>query len=85
MTLNGTTYKKNQVLICDVIEDEPQFSQILNVYKTPTKTIFVMRDLINVSYRQQNHSYEVAPLSSINVRTHDEFIDYHPIDICLLS
>lgn len=81
VTLNGTTYKKSQVLLHDVLEDEPQFSEILQIYEAPTKTIFIMRDLITVSFSQHYHAYTVSPTTNITVRTYDQFIDYHPLHI----
>ena len=82
MEIDGTTYMKGYVMIHDVVEDEPKFCQILDMFQTPAEeTLFIVRELksfFNLYY----HAYEVSSVSSISVCKHHQFVDHHPLHVC---
>ena len=74
-TVNGTTYKKKNIMVCAIEDEEPVFCEIVDIVETPIfETLFVVRNLVTL--------YEVVPTSSIVVYHHSQFCDYHPLHIC---
>lgn len=82
-TLNGTTYKKEHVMVCGMTEEDPTFGQILDIFQTPTEeTLFVMRMLSVSHYDTHYHAYEVHLTHCVIVYTYNEFVDHHPLHVC---
>lgn len=82
MEICGTTYMKGHVMIHDVVEDEPKFCQIQDMFQTPAEeTLFIVREL-RACFNLHYHAYEVSPVSSISVCRHHQFIDHHPLHVC---
>lgn len=69
--------------MCDVIDEDPKFGQIIDIFETPAaETLFVMRELITVSFNQHFHAYEVISTSSFFVYQYHQFKDHHPLHMC---
>ena len=81
-TMNGTTYRRNDVLACDTNDEEPTFCEVVDILDTTVSQIFVVQLFAIVSYSQHYHAYEVAPAGNITVYRHSDFVDYHPLHKC---
>lgn len=82
MTLNGTTYKKDHVIVCGLTEEEPHFGQITDIFQTRTEeTLFVMRILFVSHFNTHYHAYEVSLTANIKVYKYNKFIDHHPLHV----
>lgn len=81
--MNGTTYHKDMVLVCDVEDDQPVFGKIDDLIVTPSHDcLFVITPLVT-SRSQHFHSYEVSasPHNSFFVFRYNDFVDYYPLHL----
>ena len=83
MTLNGTTYRKDMIIVHDVKDEEPVFHRITDILETPTEeTLFVAHCLKTVCFNRHYHAFEVELSPTFVVYTHCQFKDHHPLHIC---
>ena len=84
MTVNGTSYKKNDVLIVNFEDDDPVFGIVQHfISATETETLITMESLETISYSNHYHSYMVQPSYSKTVTTFQDLADYHPLSLTL--
>ncbi len=57
MMIAGTTYQKGLVMIHNVVEDEPEFCQVVDIFQTPSEeTLFVVQELRS-KFNSHYHAY----------------------------
>ena len=81
--MNGTTYKRRNAIVYDVTDEEPTFSEIVDILQTEAEeTLFILRKLSTMQFHTHYHAFEVVPTSFTIILTHRDFCDYHPLQIC---
>ena len=63
----GQKYKANCMIITQVDDDSPQFSQIKDIYIVDSKILFGVIIFNTVSFCRHFHAYEVAETSLCNI------------------
>ncbi len=81
--MNGATYRKEAVVVCDFEDDTPMFgsvSEILMTEHVQGECLLVISPLITVAYRHHHHAYEVLATTSSTVFFQPQnLLDYHPL------
>ena len=82
-TLNGTLYKKENVIVCDVVDEEPTFGLIQDIFYTNTnETYFIVCMLHTVRFCIHFNAYEVEKTSTVVMLVQKQFCDYYPLNLC---
>ena len=62
VTLGGTTYRRKDVIVVDVKDEETSFCQIVDILETPAaKCLFVTCILTTTFFERHYHAFKVYP------------------------